>query len=38
MKQYKQKEVDAIKALEAQTPVSKQVKQAREKARKQLNL
>jgi hypothetical protein len=33
---YRQKEINAIKAMEDQTPVSEQVKQAREKARKLL--
>ena len=33
---YKQSQINAIKALEARTPVSEQVKNAREKARKQL--
>ena len=36
MRQYKQKQVDAIKALEATMEVSEQVKQARAKAVRQL--
>lgn len=37
MRQYKQKQVDAIKALEATMEVSEQVKQARAKAVRQLD-
>ena len=37
MSKYRQNEVDLIKALEAKTPVSEQVKQARAKAVRQLD-